>query len=101
VVSRSIALDQCSLARVTYFTGMPNDESGAKVNPMVPVAGVSGSTPVPPPVVSSAAWPREGSVLAFIAANCGQCERNEACDITDVPAEPCQNLPDAASKKPA
>ena len=52
----------------------------------------------PPSAVSTAAWPRTGSVLAFIAANCGECEQNDVCDITGIPDEPCDNLKHGQSK---
>ena len=99
-MSRSIALDQCSLARAGYFTGMTNDESETKAKAMVAFQA-AGSSKVPPPAVSTAAWPREGSVLAFIAANCGQCEQIDVCDISGTPEEPCQTLLGGGSKKPA
>lgn len=66
---------------------------------MIPMVGASGSTPVPPPAVSTAAWPREGSVLAFIAANCGQCEQIDVCDISGTPEEPCEKLMPRESKQ--
>ncbi len=99
-VSRSIALDQCSLVRNGYFTGMSDDESDAKAKAMISPEAVGGANPVPPSAVSTAAWPREGSVLAFIAANCGQCEQNDVCDIAGAPDESCRERTEAASKKP-
>jgi len=98
-VSRSIAFDQCSLVRGGYFTIMPNDESEAKISAMISMQAASGPTNVPPPAVSTAAWPRAGSVLAFIAANCGQCEQTDICDITGMSEQPCEKLTPSESKK--
>ena len=97
-MSRSIALDQCSLARAGYFTGMTNDESEAKAKAMIAFQA-AGSSKVPPPAVSTAAWPRTGSVLAFIAGNCGECEQTDVCDTPGMPNESCENLKPAAPKK--
>lgn len=78
---------------------MPNDESEAKVKAMISMQAAGSPTNLPPPAVSTAAWPREGSVLAFIAANCGQCLQTDVCDITGMPEEPCAKLTPSESKK--
>ncbi|MBS0533616.1 MAG: hypothetical protein JSR72_06130 [Proteobacteria bacterium] len=94
---RSIALDQCRLVRSGYFTGMPNNESGAKVNSMIHMEGASGSTTVPPPAVSPAAWPHERSLLVWMAANCERCDEAPICEATGEPLESC---PQAAAPQP-
>ncbi|MCW5691109.1 MAG: hypothetical protein KIT48_01960 [Pseudolabrys sp.] len=96
---RSIAFDQCSLAGAGYFTGMSNDESEAKAKAMIAMDAAGGPTKVPPPAVSTAAWPRTGSVLAFIAGNCGECEQTDICDSPGLPNEACENLTPVTPKK--
>ena len=78
---------------------MPKNESEARAKAMISMQAVAGLTNVPPPAVSTAAWPRTGSVLAFIAANCGQCEQTDVCDISGIPEEPCEKLMPRESKK--
>lgn len=78
---------------------MPNDESEAKAKAMMTVQGSVGSSEMPPAAVSTAAWPREGSILAFIAGNCATSEPDDGSDITGVPEEPCGKFVPGETKK--
>lgn len=66
---------------------------------MISMDAAGGRAKVLPPAVSMAAWPRTGSVLAFLAANCGECEQNDVCDTPGLPNESCANLTPVTPKK--
>ncbi|MBS0246992.1 MAG: hypothetical protein JSR61_10255 [Proteobacteria bacterium] len=68
---------------------------------MTPTESAIGPILVPPPAVRPAAWPRERSLLVWMAANCDRCDEAPGCEARWEASQDCRKVAAAAPKKRA